>query len=434
MVVRGSTVLISYNDSNAVSQQRDIAIANRLASNLQRININPQLRGYSSDLQDIDAYQWLIFIYAPEIEKSSMARTVDTALEQVVKRRMRGVIAVTPIPAANLPDKWATIRKYDASNDREANTAVEGILRSMRYAKIPYVEAEALKGSQAQRPRILPGHGQKKPAVAAVLVAFVLVVVGIVLAFRSLTPPINPPVGNTHAGATATAQAKAHATQTALANTLQASPTVDTQALQREYKDITKQTPTIAGFVPHEQWYESPDQVSCAFDANNPAAFHARISQKGQYVPCSAKNTSFTNFALQVTMSIMGDAGGVFFRSQNGTYYRVAFNQSDQSTPDMDILSLYLCAQDCSTRQVDEGTQLWSNPVSVDRGNPITLTIIAQGNIIDLFYNGTPEAHVIGTPSSRVFSGQIGVYAASLGNDTDVTFSGLKVWSLDQNK
>ena len=429
MVVRGSTVLISYSDSTAASQQRDLPIAQRLTSDLQRNGITVQLKRYSDSSQDIDTYQWLIFIYSPEIKSSPMATVINNTLDQVVKRRKRGVIAVTA-SSAELPNEWATIRKYDydPTNPREANAAVDGILRSMRYAKIPYAEAEVLaRGRQVQRPGIFaPVHGKKNPLILAV--AALMLGVIIFLLIRSLTPPINPPIGNT--GATATAQARAHATQTALANTPQVSPTVDT----KEYQHITGKTPTIPGFRDNEKWQQSQDQVSCAFDASNPAAYHARISTQGKYIPCSAKNTSFTNFALQVTMSIAGDAGGVIFRSQHGTYYRVAFNQSDQSTHDMDILSLYLCVQDCSTLKVNQGTQLWSNPVPVTPGDPVTLTIIAQGNTIDLYYNGTPATRVIDTTHAHVFSGEIGVYAASLGNDTDVTFSDLKVWSLDKQQ
>ncbi|HJT55939.1 MAG TPA: hypothetical protein VJ761_05560 [Ktedonobacteraceae bacterium] len=426
MVVRGSTVLITYSDSN----QRDYPVANRLTSDLRNNDIHANLRGYSGDFQDIDSYQWLIVIYSPEIAKSPVNKIVNDTLDQVVKRRKRGIIAVTA-SAAELPNEWATIRKYDydINNRREANAAVEGILRSMGYAKLPYAEAQVLEQQQRRAEPV----NKRRPLVVVAGLIGVAVCVAALAVFLSIRPPLHSSTGNTHT-ATATAQAKARTTETALANTPQATPTPDIQALQQEYQTITAQKPTIAGFEPTEQWHVSQDQVSCAFDASNPADYHARITTPQQYVPCSAKNTSFTNFAMQVTMNILGDAGGVFFRSQHGTYYRVAFNQIDLSNDGTDMLSLYLCQKDCTTEQVDDGTQLWSMPVTVDSKQPLILTVIAQSNTIDLFYNGTPEAHVIDTTSPQVFSGAIGVYAASLGNPTDVTFSNLMVWSLDKQK
>jgi len=437
MVVHRSTALISYSDTNAATSQRDYLIANRLKNDLEKNGIHTKVTGYSNSFQDTDTYQWLIFIHSPEMKNSSMARTIDDALDRVVKRRMRGVIAVTA-SLADLPDEWATIRKYDASDPLETNAALTGILRAMQYPKIPFAEAAAQEQrQQAQRVAASAVNRLRRTSkgvpVTIGLIALLMVVV-VIGAFRYLTPTFNSSSDDVHSGPAATAQAKLAATQTALASTPQASPTVDTKTLQQEYEAITRQTPTIVGFGTNEKWHLSKDQTSCAFDASNPAAYHARISTMGKYKPCSASNTSFTNFALQVTMSIVGDAGGVFFRSQNGTYYRVAFNQSDQSTSDMDMLSLYLCQQDCSTLEVNDGTLLWSNQVPVNPGNSITLTIIAQDNTIDLYYNTTPEAHVNDTTQPHVLSGQIGVYAASLENPTDVTFSGLKVWSLDKKQ
>ena len=298
----------------------------------------------------------------------------------------------------------------------------------MKYPKITYTAAvaadqrAALTSSSQSKSR----HRWLKPVPLIAILVMLLVVAG---GFTWFVIGSNSRTGLSPSNLTATAQARTYtrATQTALAKTLtpSSSPTVDPtqQAMQNEYSNIMKSKPTIVGFQASEQWSTTADKT-CTFD--NPDAYHAVIKTKNQYTRCMAANTKFKNFALQVTMNINGGAGGVIFRdNSNGTYYRFAFNQSD---PNALTYSIYLCNSDCTTDAVGTGAPLASDPVNVDQTKPITLTIIAKDDNIDLYINKTFLKHINDRTS---LSGQIGVFAASLGTDTDVTFSNLKVWSLD---
>lgn len=452
MATQRTSVLISYNDNNLISQNRDNALAIQLANYLRENGIDAEIKSYSTSMLNTSTHQWLILIPSPEIVNSdSMNRNINTALDQVIKRRMKGVLAVTA-GSSDLPAPWTTIRKYDASDPREENVALQGILRAMQYAKVPYTEAKTLVQTQ-QAQQAAATRQQKVAQKRRILVtaaALFLIVALLLGAFYTADPAIIQGILPA-SKLTALLQTHAHATQTALAEakTPSSSPTVapTVQAMQHQYDSITKKIPTITGFQQSQQWsVTSTDTTSCKFDANHPSNYHAAIQTNNEYIRCMATNTKFKNFALQITMNITGDAGGVIFRDDgNGKYYRFAFNQSVKTTPDADTYSVYRCNSECDINaasinigSIDTGLLLpdINSTVNVDRNKPITFTVIVQGSNIDLYSNKTFLTRISATTSttSASLSGQIGVFAASLGNPTDVTFSNLKVWSLDKSQ
>ncbi len=74
-------------------------------------------------------------------------------------------------------------------------------------------------------------------------------------------------------------------------------------------------------------------------------------------------------------------------------------------------------------------SQFSTSKAKVDR-YPITLTVIARDKNIDVYANRNFVTRF--TESTNVVAGQVGVYAADINNATTVTFSNLKIWSLDK--
>ena len=433
MIAQRTLALISYNDSNKDTSNRDYALANRLANYLRQNGVDAEIKGYSSiGSLNANSHQWLILIPSLGMEASPlMAKTVDAVLDQVVKRRMKGILAVTT--GSDLPTKWITIRKYDASEPKEEDNVLQGVLRAMQFAKIPYTEAKALvQSQQAQQAAAAQQQkaAQKRRTLLFASGAAILLLIIAALFGVNYYPTIFQSTPSA-LSLTATAQAQAHrsATNTALAKTQtpSSSPTVGPNKKQ-EYQSITNKPPTISGFRDNEQWSELADGT-CAFDAQNPPMYHAVTQVNNQYTPCMEAKTKLTDFALQVTMNIQGDAGGVIFRDNgSGTYYRFALNQSD---PKNLTYSVYLCNNGtCDTNVVGSGNKLIVDavPSRVNSTKPITLTVIAQGSNIDLYINAL---FLTSISDSTSLSGRIGVFSADLGNNTDVAFSNLRVWILN---
>jgi hypothetical protein len=432
MVAERKRALISYNDNTALSQQQDFQVAHNLANVLRSEMMDADIARYSETTLSQGHYQWLIFIYTPEITKSAqMNHAIETALHKVVERQMQGVLGVTT-KASDIPDKWASIRIYDSSNSQYT----EDIWKAMHYAKVPYSQAITRQPRQLASTR--PQRQKPEPLLLAQIAAclIVLLVVAGVL-YKTYAFPSSQPivVGMTPKQQTATAMTKNYATTTATARmTPEVSPTLDAttrKAIQKEY-DTLPQNPTIDGFQATNQWSTNTiDTRTCTFDqAGN---YVTGITTASHYFPCMAKQTSYTNIALQATINIKGDAGGIIFRSDESmrNYFRLSINQTD---PKLDTFSLYLCGTDilCTDNEINQGTSLASEQYSINRTKPLSLTVIIKDQNIDLFIGGNFLTRFTVPKSNGVpTKGQIGLYGASLGKSTTVTWSDLKIWSLD---
>ena len=433
MVVQHTRALVSYDDGRNVSQPEQVhTVALQCATALRRQGVNVEVRGYSDSALEADP-QWLILIHASEIRPTSpMVDVVNTALNRVVARRMRDVLAITTT-SSDLRPEWASIRKYDASNPGEENAALDDMLQAMESVKLPYNQALA----QQRRGSAWNGR-QKAPSVLRLALVVTTIVVGMLAIAGGviffLPGYLHPASTGTASTATADARARASAT------TLQASPGVSAakqQAMQKSLNALTKGSPTVQGFQHAEAWSNPPAAAtsSCTLNGNN--TYTVNIHIPNQYNTCLAGKPALTDIVMQVTMSIQGDAGGIIFRSESTSksYYRLAVNQSDATIPTIDTFSLIRCSGNCTGNSVASGTPLTNNMntnVHVDRKKPITLTLIVRSNTFDVFINGQFVASITDTSYTHSWSGAIGVYAASLGKDTTVIFSDLKVWSLDK--
>jgi hypothetical protein len=434
MVVEHTRALVSYDDRKKGSpQNRDYEVAWQCANFLKQKGVNAEVKGYSESALDAADTHWLILIHSSDARPpSSLVNDVNTALDSVVARRMRDVMVIST-DASDLRPEWASIRKYDISRPGEENATLGDMLSAMKYVKLPYNQA-----LNQQKQHALQSRGEKAPSVRQLIVlvsAIVIVMLGVVSSIIYLPGYLHPV---STASATATAIARATVTRsTGTVTTTQPVPGVSAatqNAKQKELRTLTKGAPSIQGFRIVDQWDTPiPTSVSSCALANN--TYTVNMSNPNQYMPCLAAKTAFMNVVMQVTMKIQGDAGGIIFRYSNvsKSYYRLSVNQSNATTPKTDTFSLFRCSGDCTTNNVDIGTSLATN-VNVqvdDHTKPIMLTLIAQTTTFDVFINGQFVASIADTSFTTPWSGQIGAYAASLGNDTTVTFSNLKVWSLD---
>jgi hypothetical protein len=417
MVVEHTRALVSYDDRKNSAQ--DWAVAQQCKGVLEQKGVEVEVKGYSNSALDAET-NWLIVIHSSDARPpSSLVNVVNTALDSVVARRMRDVMVIST-DSSDLRPEWASIRKYDISRPEEEKTALRDMLRAMEYVKLPYNQAL----NQQKRHALWNGR-QKAPSVRQLIVlvsAMVIVMLGVVGSIIYLPGYLHPVSTSATATATQTIPGVSAATQT---------------AKQKDLSTLTKgTTPTIQGFQAANQWATpTPTSISSCALVNN--TYTVNMKNPNQYMPCLAAKPAFKNFVMQITMKIQGDAGGVIFRYKNDnaskSYYRLAVNQSDATTPKTDTFSLFRCSGDCTNNSVGSGTSLTNNtnpPVNVDRKQPVTLTLIAQTTTFDVFINGQFVASITDTSFTTPWPGQIGVYAASLTQNTTVTFSNLKVWAL----
>lgn len=221
--------------------------------------------------------------------------------------------------------------------------------------------------------------------------------------------------------ATGTAQANAHATATAQAvATAQAIAT--TTALQNIYKQATSGNPVFNDPLNGNNinnWDVGSASLggSCGFTAG---AYHVVEPNKNYYLTCFAQSTHFSNFAFQVTMTIVrGDEGGILFRAAgaNSGHYSFGINR--------DGLFILIVSRD-----TNPGKTLLYGPYSAihtSLNQPNTLTAIVRGATIYLYIN---KQYVDSITDTTYHSGEIGVYAANSKDPTDVAFNDAQVWQL----
>ncbi len=430
MTAENPSTLIICNDNTSVNSKN---IATNLKHYLNNQGMGEVVIWDSTQMSQLpdNAPQDLILVYsAPDKKNPRLDSAVDVALARVLARRMRSIVAVTD--ATSLPRAWASIPTYDQTNFPDVWNAIHQV-------KLPYTQAVAQR-QRMSAPRA--GQDQSRapvwltPVLIGCVVFLVFALFG-VIAFKIHTVQQDAAIA---AKPTAAALAsKATSTQgaktTSSANS-QSTPVNDAtlKDRQKQFDDISKNKPTIDGFRTNEQWDTTvQDNVSsCAYSNNT--SYAVTMKQSGKYVPCIAAGPSFKNFALQITMDIKGDAGGVIFRDDTakGTYYRLSVNLLYQQSTDSPGFPLFLCNNgECADNGVNTGNQLSPKDSSTKVGKgPLTLTIIARDKNIDLYVNGKYLQRFIETNGTG--AGKVGLYAADLNHETTVTFSGLKIWLLDK--
>jgi len=224
-----------------------------------------------------------------------------------------------------------------------------------------------------------------------------------------------------NAQATGTAQALVNATATAQSiATAQAVATAT--ALQNIYNQATGGNPLLNEALNGQDslnWdqYPAVGGGGCGFSGG---ALHANVPQKGYYVPCFAQASNFSNFTLQVQMTIVqGDAGGVVFRANSASskFYIFAVGRDGSYT-------LLISLDDKHSNPLTYGN---SRAINTNLNQTNLLTIIARGSNIYLYVN---KQYVGSVSDSTYSSGQIGLFGADNTNPTDVAFGHIQIWQL----
>jgi hypothetical protein len=218
--------------------------------------------------------------------------------------------------------------------------------------------------------------------------------------------------------ATGTALAVHHAGETA---TAQAQATLTAQ--QNIYLQATQGNPAVTGSLATNDtlnWNEvdSASSGGCVFAGGS---YHVKELEKGFFDPCFAQSSNFSNFTLQVQMTILsGDFGGILFRSdsQSSKSYLLQFG-TDGS------YQLYKYVDNSGN---NSQTLLTSFSSAIKGQNqPNLLTLIARGSQLTVFVN----KQYVDTVSDNAYkSGLVGFLAYYKSNPTEVTFSNIQIWKL----
>ncbi|HEU5227442.1 MAG TPA: hypothetical protein VFU49_06480 [Ktedonobacteraceae bacterium] len=416
MLSNDTRVLISYSASTQQDAHSSM-LANQLNMHLYKEKqVRAVMHERSQKMPASDSpYDWLILVHSPNALADEKAQ-VNAALERVLQRQMQGVMVITP-EVSELPAEWDTIHRYDASTSDNENRMLRNIIRDMQYVKVPYTA----KAGRLQRSPIggrSPLGAILSPRLAIVASLILVLLVGGVPLYLYLNR-FAPHPASTLSSVGLTATASTHLkTQTAIA-----SSTPSPQDKQTRFRDITQKRPNVTGFRPQEAW----DQNDTCITIETSYKASAVAASQG-YTPCMAQHTTLQNFAYQISMNISGDAGGVIFRSQNNlqAFYRASLTLSQQG---LLFTAVHCVPGQCATNNPNDGSILDQRqlPNSSDQPQVVTLTIIAQGNSIDLYVNGQ---FIITLQDPAPASGQIGVYAASLSQTTTVIFTDLRIWVL----
>src|SRR5579883_3094582 len=267
-----------------------------------------------------------------------------------------------------------------------------------------------------------PGKSRAGLTIGIVISLFVLIgasgCVYFGLAFRNLmTTTIN------NVDATASS-----ASPTPITDTTTPTPTVPLSTQPNPYAPFTGNVvldDPMSDNSRGNQWIEGSATGSCQFTGN---AYHVTILGTADPITesCPANNTSFSNLAFQVEMTIIkGHAGGITFRNIKSSqsyyfYITVAGNYG------LTVFSL-------SSTDQSVGNSLksgFSAAIHTGLGQTNLLAAVARGNTIDLYVNKTQVGSVV---DSTYTTGRIGVAAhitASTRIDTDVMFKNARVWEL----
>lgn len=393
--------------------------------------------------QELQRDQWLILVRSPNATISPRVKSqVKAAQGLVAQRRMHGILAIAAAPDDS--PLWPTIRTYDAGQSTaDHQKAFEKVLRTVSYRPQPGRGLNGAGTSSSQPLSALPIRPRHLGRVGLVAAVVVLLLVSSILIWN-----FGYSRGMGQATATATAGAKATATivkATDIASKATANAAATVTALpgviqtligKDKLQDLFNTITTIKTLLSYS--FSLNMQDANQWETTNPSCkftdqmYHASTTKKGTITLCLAHKTNFTNFAYQVDMQIkMGDAGGLIFRSSKDakTFYR--FSLDNSGIYNLSVCDTTLCT-DAPTK-VDAGMQLKTGKVTSCPGAKFngsgtnTLAVIANNGTIYLYVNKIYCDQIVDQTAT---SGEIGVYAASVNNTTDVIFSNVKVWKL----
>jgi len=158
---------------------------------------------------------------------------------------------------------------------------------------------------------------------------------------------------------------------------------------------------------------------TCAFAQG---AYHVNAIVGGGTKSCLASNTTFSDFAYEVQVTIVkGEEGGILFHGDgNGNSYLFSINQKG----DYRLWFFFDCPNICNISGLRSGSSPFIN-TGLNKSNLVA--VVAKGSTIDLYVNN----HKIDDVSDSTYGqGQIGVFAFDADvAPSEVVFSDAKVWT-----
>ena len=277
----------------------------------------------------------------------------------------------------------------------------------------------------------LPQPTRKQGGLPRGLTITVIVLVLLILAGSGIIYYFSVPYpAQLHAQATATAQTRFDNQATGTAQSIHndnATATAIAQATftaqQTIYNQATVGSPTLTDSmaqISELRWdqYDSSNSGGCIYAGGS---YHVKELQSGYFQTCFAQASNFSNFTLQVQMTVLsGDYGGMVFRSNPSSpkFYLLQF-----STDGAYNLYAYV-----SNNGNDAKTLLASVTTAMKGLNqPNLITLIARGSQLTIFVN---KQYVDAISDSLYTAGQIGLVAYYKTNPTEVSYSNLQVWKL----
>lgn len=189
------------------------------------------------------------------------------------------------------------------------------------------------------------------------------------------------------------------------------------------YMQATSKIPSVSDPLSNQHSGQPnllPDDAAlgCSFQAG---AYHVLVQQQYRSNDCDG-STSFTNFALQIQMTIIqGRAGGILFRMKNTFYKSYVFNIDRSGYYSTGSLNGSITNSKIFSDMFDSSIRRGLNQTNL-------LTVIALGNTFYLYIN---RQFITQFSDSTFQAGQIGLLATSYQYPTaDVAFSNLQIWKL----
>ncbi len=209
--------------------------------------------------------------------------------------------------------------------------------------------------------------------------------------------------------------------------TSQAQTTATVLALLNQYTSLTSGTPLLDDPLSDNSkgyaWEEgSKGVLACTFQSPTGGNYHVIQQQNGYTQPCPARKTHFSNFVYQARVTIFqGDEGGIIFRDDESLGRFYYFHIDTNGNYGLDSFNFADSAKGTPLKQGSSST------IHSGTGTPNLLTVVVNGNRIDLYIN---QQYVDSAIDSSYSGGEIGVAATDNGNPTDVAFSDVRVWKL----
>jgi hypothetical protein len=477
--VAGLRIFVCY----AQESPEDSRFAQRLIDDLRENGIDvATLEGRQSAVMEGDVIhalnkklqgsQWVILVQTPTALSSPYIQlTINTALNLVLQRRMRGVLSLMaePCSAQDIPPTWTSFKTFDASEDYPKafarlllmlDTTLSTVVPSVKMRAAPSLALppmmttsapSAMEDDDQPLPLKVPLWLRQKqskqwlvPLVGTLTLVLILGISMPVLAKMLMLPTVK--AAHTHIAPSPTSKLQSMPTIVATQSSIAPIPTpkiasmptivathpivVPTPTIamtaQKLYTKIMLQQPVLNDPLSNQDGngWDTPADGSpgCEF-ANNAYGVTAQATTvQPVRAYCLARDTNFSNFAYQVqmayTISEPSPCGLVFRANPSGSY--------------MDSYRLYFSTDGSYELDGYQGIQLKQStgtaPINPNPGTN-TIAVIAINSDIYIYANGQFVVHVADNAATV---GAIGVVCRADTNavPAEAVFTVAKVWQL----